>query len=103
MDMTTAEARIAVLERNCDELKEAIFQIRDALQSLVRLEEQHMETKAALTRVFVQCEKIETRMVEIEKVIPGLVELRRWVVAGMLGTLSVVGVSLIGLVVVVAR
>ena len=35
--MTTAEARIAVLERNCDELKEAIFQIRDALQSLVRL------------------------------------------------------------------
>ncbi len=101
--MTNAEARIAILERDCGEMKEAIFVIRDSLQALVRLEEQHNETRNALGRAFSQCEKIELRMVEVEKVIPGLVELRRWIVTGMLGVLSIVGVSLIGLVVVVAR
>ena len=91
--------RVAVLERSCDEMKTAIMDIRDSLQVLVRLEERHAETREALSRAFGDIEKVELRLSTIEQHMPGLVEMRGWVIMGMLGIAGLVGVALVGLVV----
>lgn len=95
----STDARVAVLERDCTEMKSAIFDIRDSLQILARLEERHSETRDALSRAFVAIEKIELRLSKIEQHMPGLVEMRGWVIMGMLGIAGLVGVAIVGLVV----
>jgi len=95
----TIDNRVAVLERSCDDMKSAIFDIRDSLQVLARLEERHAETRDALGRAFNDIEKMEERVKNIELHLPGLIEMRGWVVMGMLGIAGLVGVALVGLVV----
>lgn len=95
----TIDGRVAVLERSCDDMRAAIFDIRDSLQVLARLEERHGETREALSRAFADIEKLETRVQKIELHLPGLIEMRGWVIMGMLGIAGLVGVALVGLVV----
>lgn len=94
------EVRIAVLERDCDDFKSVVVEIRDSLQALVRLEERHNETSRALTRAFDALEKQEKRIVEIEKFMPGLKETRALIVGGVCLVLSAVGAAIIALVVI---
>ena len=95
----SVENRVAVLEKSCDDMKEAIMDIRDSLQVLVRLEERHAETREALSRAFGDIEKVENRLKNIELHMPGLVEMRGWVIMGMLGIAGLVGVALVGMVI----
>ncbi len=97
--MGDMEARLAVIEGNQVEFKGAVIGIQKNLEMLVRLEERHAETREALGRAFAAQEKLEERIEVIEKHMPGLVEMRGWILAGMLATLGLVGLALVGLVV----
>ena len=83
--------RVAVLERDCDDFKQVVLEIRDSLQALVRLEERHNETSRALARAFESIEKIEKRTAEIEQKMPGLLEMRSLIIGGICVILTAVG------------
>lgn len=94
------DERIRVLERSHEKTAQAIDAIRKSLESLVRLEERHAESKEAINRAFTYIEKIEARLEEIERKMPGLVEVRRWVVRGVLAIVSVVFVALLSTIII---
>jgi len=93
-------ARVSVLERECEDFKSVVLEIRDAVQALVRLEERHNATASAIRRSFDALEKHETRIAAIETFMPGLKEMRALIVGGVCLVLSAVGAALIALVVV---
>ena len=93
------EVRLRMLEGNHDELQEAVKSIRDSLQSLVRLEERHIETKQSINRAFVELKSVDDRVKDIEIEIPALKEVRGWIITGVLGVMGLVGIALLTLVV----
>jgi hypothetical protein len=92
-------ARVSVLERECEDFKSVVVEIRDAVQALVRLEERHNATAAAIRRSFDAIEKHEKRIADIELFMPGLKEMRALIVGGVCLVLSAVGTAIITLVV----
>lgn len=98
--MADVETRLQLLERGQDDVRDAVVSIKGSLESLVRLEERHAETREALGRVFTYTEKLEERIEAIEKVLPGLLEARGWVITACMGILSVVGLAVLGLVII---
>lgn len=95
-------------------LKESQQAISNSLERLVRLEERHIETRDALTRAFSAIDKhgealhsirlaipvnLEPRLRDLESNMPGLLEMRRWVVAGAMSVIGLMGCGVIGLVI----
>lgn len=95
-------------------LKESQQAISNSLERLVRLEELHIETRDALTRAFAAIDKhgeslhsirlaipvnLEPRLRDLESNMPGLLEMRRWVVAGVMSVIGLMGCGVIGLVI----
>jgi len=93
------ELRMRMLETNHNELKDAVTAIKDSLQSLVRLEAHHTDTREAIGRAFKEIECMEARIHTIELDMPGLRELRGWCITAALGTISIVGIALLYLVI----
>lgn len=100
------ELRLSLVEREQKEFREAIRDLRDyserqakSLEALVRLEERHAESREALSRAFASLKEHNDRLNTIEQNMPGLLEIRRWVVGGVIGIISLVGISIAGLVI----
>ena len=93
------ENRVSNLERDHASIRDAISGIERSLEALVRLEERHAETRESLMRAFTLCERLESRMMQVELQMPALNETRAWVVRAILGTVTIVGSALIYLVV----
>lgn len=112
------DERLRRVEQEQGEMREVIFSLKESqqaisnsLERLVRLEEQHVETREAITRAFGAIEKIsvsahelrmqvpmnlDPRLREIEANMPGLVEMRRWVTAGVVSVVGLIGAAIIG-------
>ena len=104
------EQRVERIEQRVDTLVPAVEKISECLERLVRLEERHSETREAINRVTVDISKVQDmvtdirlrlpdnldkRLHQVEVTIPGLVEMRRWVVTGALSVLGLFGGSAI--------
>jgi len=94
------------LERDTNELRDAVMSLRDSqqeisksLQRLVSLEERHMETREAMSRAFGAIEKVNDRLLKIEQDMPGLREVRGWVINGVLTVVAIVGAGVLALVI----
>lgn len=116
-----ADERLRRVEMEQGETREVIASLRESQQSisnslerLVRLEEHHIETREALNRAFSAIEKLATtmhevklqipanlepRLREVEMQMPGLLELRRWLVAGVMSVVGLIGCGVIGLLI----
>lgn len=99
------ESRVAVLESNHADIKEAIVRISDSLEkfnqtmeSIVRLEEKYRNNSEAIKRAFDACEKNDKRIADIEVKMPQIIETRGWVVNAVVGIVSLVGASVVGIV-----
>lgn len=92
------DVRLAVLERDMNQMQGALVSISDSLSRLVALEERHAETRESVGRAFKQVGEIDDRLGEIEKIMPGLIESRSWLLVGMGLLLTVVIGSIMGLV-----
>ena len=112
------DERLRRVEQEQGEMREVIFSLKESqqaisnsLERLVRLEEWHIETREAITRAFGSIEKIsvsvhelrmqvpmnlDPRLREIEANMPGLVEMRRWVTAGVISVVGLIGAAIIG-------
>lgn len=105
---TPAEsARMQALESAVQDIRDAVGQIAEAMVKIARLEERHQETRESLGRAFDRLDAVEKQqgdtrveLVTIKAEIQPLKESRGWMVSGILGVLSLVGVAMIGLVLV---
>lgn len=102
------EQRVERIEQRIDTLVPAVEKISECLERLVRLEERHSETREAINRVVTDISRVQDlvtdirlrmpdnldkRLHQIEVTVPGLVEMRRWVVTGVLSVLGLFGGS----------
>lgn len=93
------ELRIANLEGAVGEIKQAVRSIDSSLQTLARLEVHHTDTRDSLGRAFADIEDHESRLRLLEKDAPTMRLVRGWVVACIIGTVSIVGVAVLNFVV----
>jgi hypothetical protein len=95
-------------------LKESQQSISNSLERLVRLEERHVETREALARAFDTIDRhtedlhsirlalpvnLEPRLRVMESAMPGLLEMRRWLVVGVMSVVGLIGCGVIGLII----
>ena len=86
-----------LMERT-DRIETAIERISQAIVDMVRLDQKHSETSNAVSRAFIQIEKMEERMSQVEQglTVPKLIS--GWVIAGVLGVVAINGAAIIYLV-----
>lgn len=103
--LTSAEARIISTQlghlvtetkRNAD----AVAAIGESLHVLTRLEESQGNVVEKLKEGSMRMSDHERRLQVVEQELPGLRELRKWVIAGVIAGVSMVGVALMKLVIV---
>jgi len=103
------DLRLNMLEEAYQEVKLAVKSIAVSLNTLTTLEVRHAETRESLNRAFSQMESnrleqkeknadYEKRLRAIEEQMPTIKMIRNWVVTGVLGTVSIIGVAAIVLV-----
>lgn len=76
------------VERTLSETSKALQQISQTMAMIAEAnraaEERHDDFKATMSRAFVCLDEHETRLRSIETHMPGLKEVRKWIVAGIL-------------------
>lgn len=76
------------VERTLHETSKALQQISQTMAMIAEAnraaEERHDDFKATMSRAFVCLDEHETRLRSIETHMPGLKEVRKWIVAGIL-------------------
>jgi len=93
------ERRLTRVEDAVVEIRESTKQIATAVQQLALLEAHHAETRSGLTRAFAAIKEQNDRLMAIEVHMPGLKELRKWVISGVLAVCGTVGLAIVALVV----
>lgn len=93
------EYRVASLEGAVVEIKSAVKSIDSSLQTLAKLEVHHTETRDGMARAFSELTDHETRVRAIEAEMPTMKMIRNWVVAGVVGVVSMMGAALVTLMI----
>lgn len=95
-----AEVRteMRALRETQGEIRLDVRDIADAVKSLAVVEEKQAATSTAVERAFKLYEGHEQRIRALEVAMPGVIELRKWLVKGMLGILAAVGVAVLALI-----
>jgi len=88
-----------MLSRDYSRLNDAIVKISDSLTALVVIQEQNKTIMQHVERNSTLIEKSSSRIDEIERHQPQLLELRNWVLTGLGLIISAVVVALIALVI----
>lgn len=94
---THDRTQVAVLENRVTNVEKVMESIDESLKKLVALEIRHEETKNGLGRAFTELERHNVRIASMEGEMPTLKMVRGWVIAGVVGILSILGVQLITL------
>lgn len=76
-------------------IEQTLKAISDNLTQLAALEQKHIETREALARAFTQIGKQDDRLRVIETEMPTLKLVRGWVVAGALGIIGLLGLTVV--------
>lgn len=80
-------------------IEKTLVTISESLQQLAQLEQKHLETREALGRAFEQISKHDDRMRKMEVEMPTLKLVRGWVIAGVIGCASLLGITLFKLLI----
>jgi hypothetical protein len=92
------EYRLSSLEASVGEIRQAVKSIDASLQVLARLEQRHAETRDGLERAFGEIADHEARVRVIEQEQPTTKLIKGWVIAGVVGGLSMMGIAMAKLV-----
>jgi hypothetical protein len=100
--MTSLEARL--LEASLNHMRaemtrhgNTLSSINDSLRILTKVEQSQADIRDRLHQGSEKMEKHENRLAMIEQKLPGLIELRRWVIGGILSGLSMLGLGVVKL------
>ena len=99
-DQAVIEHRVATLESAVGKIERAISSIDSSMQAIVRLEEHHSQTRDSVERCFAQAADHEQRIRQLEKDAPTSRLVSKWVIAWVIGIVTLVGSALVGLVLV---
>lgn len=83
------------VDRKVDDLRTGMGKLADAMTSVVRLEVQHQQVSLNLQAMHTQQTAIEKRMDTVERLMPGLIETRAWVIRWVIGVVGLVGVAVV--------
>lgn len=72
--------------------------LTDAMTSVVRLEVQHQQVSMAMSTLREKQDATEKRVDALERLMPGLVETRKWIVGWLVAGVGVVGLALLAVV-----
>lgn len=97
------EFRVSNLESMVGEIRSAVKSIDGSLKVLASLEARHIQTSDAVGRAFAEIKDHETRLRTAEADMPTMRLVRNWVIAGVIGCVSMVGVATASLVIVSAK
>lgn len=104
-DALDIAVRLRVLEHRANESDRALAaiqrstaEISASLSALVRLEEQHAETRRSLERAFSALQEQSKRIDTIEDQMPTLRLVQRWVLGAIAGLLSAAGLAVWALI-----
>lgn len=75
-------------------IEDTLKAIKESLNTLAMLEQKHVQTREALERAFSTIGKMEERVRKIEHELPTLTLVRKWVIGGMVGIMSLLGLTL---------
>lgn len=100
-------ARLEQMQGDLVDMKSALRELTAAVGRLAVIEEKQSNTAATLERAFTALKKVEDRnekmdlrVKALEVEMPGLKEVRAWVIGGVLSVVSVVGIAAYKLVMV---
>lgn len=100
--ITSAEGRLlavqmGALREDVKEVKETMRGMARSLEQLVRIEEQQKDMRAAINRSFDEIkgerhkrEELESRVSTVEQAMPGMKEMRNWLVYGIVSTIGLI-------------
>lgn len=89
------EYRVTSLEAVVGEVRTAVKSIDNSLQSLTRIEMLHTETRDEIARMATEMDQIQSRLRDVELDLPTLRMVRHWVIAAVLGVISMAFVTLV--------
>ena len=98
--MSEDNVRLNKIEQRQDKFEVAMDSIARSLQSLVVLEERHSQTRESLERAFLAIKATDIKIESMEVKVPSWDRSAHLVDLAMIGVCTIVGISLIGLVVV---
>ena len=87
-----SEERLTRIEKNVDRLAEMVV-------VLARVEERSNETRTDVSTLSTDVKELGKRLGAIEVALPPLIETRAYVIRGVIGLVSIVGIAVVGLVV----
>lgn len=81
-------------------VEDAVKSIAENLTQLTALEQKHIETREALGRAFSELKDHDVRIKAVEIEMPTLKLTRGWVITGVIGIVTLVGIAATSLVIV---
>ena len=99
---TPAQGSDALTQYRLAMIEQTLKAISDNLERLATLEQKHLETREALGLAFDAIEKVDHRMRKIEVEMPTLRLIRAWVIAGVVGCATLLGLAVFKLVTIPA-
>lgn len=107
MPLERNEERLARVEsaviqhaEHAREVRQSLGKISEVLVTLAGLEIGHSTTRAGLEKLELKTEKIDSRVAQIEVLLPQLVETRFYLVKAMAAIVGMLGIALAGLVLI---
>ena len=104
-NLSVLEHRVSVVENALETIAEAVTEIARNTTQIAKIEARHEETRNGLNRAFIEIDSTNTdakaisaRVAAVEIDMPGLREMRKYVVLAVAGVVSMVGATMIGLV-----
>lgn len=86
------------VKSDVERLSGKIDDLTEAVASLSRIEQRQISIKDDMNIAFAKAEAVEKRLVAIEIKMPGLVETRNWVTAGMVAGVAMILIAVASLV-----
>lgn len=83
-------ARLEAIQGSIGEIKERLDTMGAALVNLTRLETLHTQHSEALGRAFTEIRLVQERSERMEREMPGLIEMRKWIVTGVVAGLAMI-------------
>lgn len=74
-------------------IEKTLESLADNIKQLTTLEQKHLETREALTRSFKAIDLLDSRLRLVELEMPTLKLVRKWIIAGVMGILGLLGVT----------